>query len=164
MFDAIEARFSGKSSAGREETKRRISQMFNRVLSLTAAAVLAASVASFTSATAAPVVDALAIKNAAAIDVEQVQWRGFGWGFGAGLLGGAIIGGALARPYYYGPGPYYYGPPGPYYYGPPAPAYAPPPPGPGPGNPVAYCSARYKSYDPASGTFLGYDGVRHPCP
>jgi BA14K-like protein len=25
------------------------------------------------------------------------------------------------------------------------------------------CSQRYRSYDPASGTFLGYDGVRHPC-
>jgi hypothetical protein len=23
---------------------------------------------------------------------------------------------------------------------------------------------RYKSYDPASGTYLGYDGQRHPCP
>jgi hypothetical protein len=29
---------------------------------------------------------------------------------------------------------------------------------------VAYCSQRYKSYDPASGTYLGYDGGRHPCP
>jgi hypothetical protein len=28
----------------------------------------------------------------------------------------------------------------------------------------AYCSQRFKSYDPASGTYLGYDGVRHPCP
>jgi len=28
----------------------------------------------------------------------------------------------------------------------------------------AYCAQRYKSYDPASGTYLGYDGVRHPCP
>jgi hypothetical protein len=51
-----------------------------------------------------------------------LAWRG-GWGPGvaAGLLGGAIIGGAIAsRPYYYGPG-YYYGPayyPG-YYYAPP---------------------------------------------
>jgi hypothetical protein len=27
-----------------------------------------------------------------------------------------------------------------------------------------YCSQRYKSYDPASGTYLGYDGQRHPCP
>ncbi|MGA7941219.1 MAG: BA14K family protein, partial [Bradyrhizobium sp.] len=22
---------------------------------------------------------------------------------------------------------------------------------------------RYRSYDPASGTYLGYDGLRHPC-
>jgi hypothetical protein len=28
----------------------------------------------------------------------------------------------------------------------------------------AYCSQRFKSYDPSSGTYLGYDGVRHPCP
>ena len=25
------------------------------------------------------------------------------------------------------------------------------------------CAQRYRSYDPASGTFLGYDGARHPC-
>ena len=29
---------------------------------------------------------------------------------------------------------------------------------------VGYCEQRYKSYDPASGTYLGYDGLRHPCP
>lgn len=28
----------------------------------------------------------------------------------------------------------------------------------------AYCSQRFKSYDPASGTYLGYDGNRHACP
>jgi hypothetical protein len=28
----------------------------------------------------------------------------------------------------------------------------------------AYCSQRFRSYDPASGTYLGYDGIRHPCP
>ena len=27
-----------------------------------------------------------------------------------------------------------------------------------------YCIRRYKSYDPGSGTYLGYDGMRHPCP
>lgn len=27
-----------------------------------------------------------------------------------------------------------------------------------------YCSQRYRSYDPASGTYLGYDGQRHSCP
>jgi len=44
-----------------------------------------------------------------------------GWGAGAvigGLAAGAIIGGALARPYYYGPGPYYSYYDGPAYYGP----------------------------------------------
>ena len=29
---------------------------------------------------------------------------------------------------------------------------------------VAYCARRFKSYDPGSGTYLGYDGLRHPCP
>jgi hypothetical protein len=28
----------------------------------------------------------------------------------------------------------------------------------------AYCEQKYRSYDPASGTYLGYDGERHPCP
>jgi hypothetical protein len=31
-------------------------------------------------------------------------------------------------------------------------------------NAVAYCSQRFRSYDPATGTYLGYDGLRHPCP
>ena len=26
------------------------------------------------------------------------------------------------------------------------------------------CQARYKTYDRANGTYLGYDGRRHPCP
>ena len=28
---------------------------------------------------------------------------------------------------------------------------------------VASCEARYHSYDPATGTYLGYDGHRHYC-
>jgi len=28
----------------------------------------------------------------------------------------------------------------------------------------SYCAARFHSYDPRSGTYLGYDGQRHPCP
>ncbi|WFU23679.1 BA14K family protein [Bradyrhizobium sp. CB1717] len=31
-------------------------------------------------------------------------------------------------------------------------------------NADAYCAQRYRSYDPGSGTYLGYDGERHPCP
>ena len=37
-------------------------------------------------------------------------------------------------------------------------------PAPAGGDSVAYCMQRFKSYDPASGTYLGYDGQRHPCP
>jgi hypothetical protein len=33
-----------------------------------------------------------------------------------------------------------------------------------PSNGQAYCMRRFRSYDPAVGTYLGYDGVRHPCP
>jgi hypothetical protein len=29
---------------------------------------------------------------------------------------------------------------------------------------AADCAARFRSYDPASGTYLGFDGRRHPCP
>lgn len=57
-----------------------------------------------------------------------------------GLAAGAIIGGALtAQPRYYGSRGYG-------------------------GRAVAYCMRRFKSYDPGSGTYLGYDGYRHPCP
>jgi hypothetical protein len=46
--------------------------------------------------------------------------RGFGAGLAAGVIGGAIVGGALARPYYYGPSYGYYGPGYGYYGGGPA--------------------------------------------
>jgi len=69
----------------------------------------------------------------------------------------------------YGPPPGAYGP-SPGAYGPPPGAYGPRPapqtvyagaPG---ADAVASCAQRYKSYDRASGTFLGFDGQRHPCP
>jgi hypothetical protein len=90
--------------------------MRNRVSTLAVAALLAMSIAPFANvASAMPVADALAIKNAAPTNIETVQWRGRGygrgyygrgwygpgWGVGAGLVGGAIIGGMLAAPYYY---------------------------------------------------------------
>lgn len=147
--------------------------MSNATRILAAAFLCTVSIASMPSVAAAMPVDALAIKNAVPATVESVQWRrGWGWrGAGAGFVAGAIIGGALAAPYYGGYGPYY---PAPYYAPPPPVAYGPPPavyggPAPGYGAPVAgdavaYCSQRYRSYDPASGTYLGYDGLRHPCP
>ena len=71
-------------------------------------------------------------------------YYGGGWGWG-GFAAGAVLGGLLAAPYYYGP-------PRGYYYEPPE------------EDAVAYCMQRFKSYDPRSGTYLGYDGYRHPCP
>jgi len=105
---------------------------------LSVAVVVASIAVAPNVASAVPLADPLAIKNATGADIEMVWGRGFGWGLGAGFLGGAIIGGALAAPYYYRP--YYYGPPyyppyppaayGPGYY--PAPVYrAPPAYGPG---------------------------------
>ncbi|MFH3479923.1 BA14K family protein [Xanthobacter variabilis] len=32
------------------------------------------------------------------------------------------------------------------------------------GDAVAYCMQRYRSYNPRTGTFTGYDGLQHPCP
>jgi hypothetical protein len=137
---------------------------------LTAAALIAASVVSTAGVASAAPVNGLAIKNAAPSNVETVQFRRWGPALGAGIVAGAIVGGMLANPYYggygpyYGPGPYYAGP-GPYYAGP-GPYYARPVVRPGPvySDAVAYCMRRYRSYDPRSGTFLGYDGLRHPCP
>ena len=70
----------------------------------------------------------------------------------AGAIAGGIIGGIIASQGGFGyPSPY------PYSYYQPYPAY--------PGNPaIAYCVNRFRSYDPYSMTYLGYDGYRHPCP
>lgn len=86
-------------------------------------------------------------------NLVDIRWRGGGWHHGhrgwrhgyynrgpgwgpalGGLAAGAIIGGAIAN----------------------SNARA--------ANDDAYCMNRYKSYDPGSGTYLGYDGNRHPCP
>ena len=126
-------------------------------------------------ASAAPISGGLAIQNAAPSNIDTVRWgggwrgggwrggRGWGWGLGGGLAAGAIIGGALAAPYYYGG---YYGG-GPYYAAPyyaPGPGYYDDEGGGGGGDGVAYCMQRYRTYDPRSGTFMGSDGYRHPCP
>jgi hypothetical protein len=34
----------------------------------------------------------------------------------------------------------------------------------GGGGDAAYCAQRFKSYDPRTGTYVGRDGKRHPCP
>jgi len=92
---------------------------------------------------------------------------GGGGGFIPGAVAGALVGGAIAAgggygyygdPGYYGPGPGYYDD---QYYDEGAMAAVPAPVG---DDAVAYCMQTYHSYDPRSGTYLGYDGYRHPCP
>lgn len=99
--------------------------------------------------TAAMTALALAGATMLAVTPANARWRHHHGGGGAAIAGfaaGAILGGVLAsqQPYYYGPT---YGP---------AYAYE--------GRSVGYCEQRFKSYDPESGTYLGYDGYRHPCP
>jgi hypothetical protein len=88
---------------------------------------------------------------------------GGGGGFIPGAVAGALVGGAIASQGYYGGGPGYYAP-GYYdngYDDGGAVAVAP---APGGDDAVAYCMQTYRSYDPQSGTYLGTDGYRHPCP
>jgi len=61
-----------------------------------------------------------------------------------GLAAGALIAGAIANQ---------------------AQAQAAPPPPPGTVSPsvAAYCARKYRSYDPASGTFLANNGMRYVC-
>ena len=73
-------------------------------------------------------------------------------GYGRGLAAGALVGGAVAgSAYYYGDT---YGA---------APVYAEPDQT-GSVDNTAYCVQRFRSYEPGSGTYLGYDRLRHPCP
>jgi BA14K-like protein len=74
-------------------------------------------------------------------------------GFDIGDLIGGVIGGILFPPYQ----PYQ-----PYY-----PAPYQPPYDPYAGNDaqaVRYCMMRFRSYNPQTGLFIGYDGRYHPCP
>lgn len=98
-----------------------------------------------------PVSGNLAAQFNGADPIIEVRDRG---GAAAAFLGGLVLGGIIAaqRPYYYDG---YYPRPGGYYpayryrYGDPA---------------IAYCMRRFRSYDPYTMTYLGYDGLRHGCP
>jgi hypothetical protein len=119
---------------------------------LAVSALLVSGIPAFTSAAgAAPLGEPLGIGKTAPNVSQTVQWRGGPGPVVGGLIAGAIVGGAIAA----GAAPYY----GPGYYGPPPVAYGPPP-----GDAIGYCMQQYRSYDPRSGTYLGYDGFRHPCP
>jgi hypothetical protein len=104
----------------------------------------ATAVASVQPTAAAPLMINADIQSAAS-NVENVQYRRWhrghrhhhGWGGAAalgGLAAGAVIGGAIAN----------------------SQAQA--------ADAHAYCSQRFQSYDPASGTYLSRDGSRRPCP
>jgi len=99
------------------------------------------------------------------------RWHGGGgWHHGRhggwipGAVAGAVVGGAIANSYAYYGGPDYYDY-GPDYYadntyydaGPEVAVVQG-------GGDASYCAQRYRSWDPATGTYLGYDGRRHPCP
>jgi hypothetical protein len=121
-------------------------------------------------AAAAPLSSPLGLQNTVTPSTETVQYRR-GWhggyyrhgGFvGAGLglagagigLAGVIVGEAVVgatHPYGYDPGYAY------------APGYVAVSPYVD-GSEVGYCQQRFRSYDPASGTYRGFDGLRHSCP
>ena len=86
-------------------------------------------------------------------------------GFIPGAVAGAVVGGALASSYGYYGGPGYYdqGYDGDQYYDDGVAVAVGPAPV-GGDDSVAYCMQTYRSYDPGSGTYVGYDGYRHPCP
>lgn len=101
-------------------------------------------------ATSAPLMSQPGLSTAVPSQTEAVQWRRHGYGprygyrrgYGGGgavlggLAAGAIIGGAIAASS--------------------ANAAAQ--------QNAAYCSQRFRSYDPGSGTYLSNDGNRYPCP
>jgi BA14K-like protein len=91
---------------------------------------------------------------------REGEWRGDRdrrHGFGLGFATGALVGTALPAPWwdddYYAYAPYPYVPA---YYEYDDYAWDRPD--------VRYCEMRFKSYDPVTGTYLGYDGRRHSCP
>jgi hypothetical protein len=107
-----------------------------RIISFIAAAILVASAATYSAPADAGGGDALL-------------------GGALGFAVGTVFGNATARPrYYYEPAPVYVAPP-------PAVVYYVPQ----PWTPewYAYCGRKYGSFDPRSGTYLGYDGYRRMC-
>jgi hypothetical protein len=132
----------------------------NRSFGIIAAASMATAAPWFVApAAATPISSLTGLQNTMRPSVETVQYRDGGYrgrrfrGVGPGALIGEAIFGA-PRPY----GRYGYEG-----YDPDSDQdYIPDPPYVG-GDEIA-CQQRFRSYDPASGTYLGFDGLRHPCP
>ncbi len=128
-------------------------------------------------ANAAPMTGSLAgvqaAGSAANYMIETVQYRRYGYGprygyrgyrggyyrgnrgaaVGAGIAAGALgalaVGALAAQPRYYEPAPVYGA----------APVYVSPD-----ADAVAYCSRRFRTYDPETGTYIGNGGVVRACP
>jgi len=122
---------------------------------------------------AAALVGLTVLTMAAPAEAGRGHGRG-GWGggyyyrdndgigaLGAGLLGfgvGAIVGSALTPQQVYVAPPPPPPPPARAYYGPAS--YGPPPWTP---DWYSYCYSLYRSFNPRTGTFIGYDGYEHFC-
>jgi hypothetical protein len=136
----------------------------NRILKI---AILCAAIAATT----------LVTLSAASADDWRYHRYHHGNGGGAlaagvlGLAAGALIAGALSNPqpsYYYEPGydGYYGGPrpvPVPRYYAAPRVAYNAGYAQPWTRGWYEYCSDRYRTFNPRTGTFVGNDGEQHFC-
>lgn len=142
------------------------------IKSLVVAAALAGGAVLAAPASAAPLQAGAvqAMSNPGGDLVQTVQWRRYyygypryrrgpavGAGIAAGIIGGALAAGALAAP-----------PPPPVYYPAPAPVYVAPPRAYGYSvedvDAVAYCSRRFRSYNPETGTYIAAGGVVRACP
>ncbi len=152
------------------------------IRTLAVAAALAGCAALATPASAAPMAAASAAVASTQADaglLQNMQWRPYGYygpgyyrynrgpavgaGIAAGVIGGALAAGALAAP----------PPPPVYVYPEPAPVYVAPPAYAAPRaygysvedtDAVAYCSRRFRSYNPETGTYIAKGGVVRACP
>ncbi len=101
-----------------------------------------------------------ALASAAPASAAPWGWH-HGWhgGWGPGGLAAGVIGGAIeaATSPLWAPGYYGYGPAYPVYdYGAPAPVVVG-------GTGVDWCETHFRSYNPTTGMYLGYDGMYHRC-
>jgi len=90
-------------------------------------------------------------------------WHRWGWGWPGAVAAGVVVAATspLWAPGYYGDYGYYDYYPG-YTYAP-APTYGSTVVAQN-GDSVAYCQQRFRSYNPSTGMYLGFDGQHHPCP
>lgn len=100
---------------------------------------------------------AAALPSAASAGTWYPHKHNNGAALAAGIFGfatGAVVGSALSGPRNYAPAPQPYYAPKPAYYGPPA-----------PWTPAwySYCGSKYRSFNPNTGYFFGYDGRYHFC-